>query len=349
MGRRDIAADLGISTGTLTSHFPQTQEILQAIMEQNFHVTAVREEITTLNQFQVLLDKMLESLEVNAFYFRDPSIFPLNDQGSQDVAGLFGILTGALEYLQEAELFSSALSTERREDLARMLMLSHLGWIQQSDTFSPVQSMDRARFLRAHWTLMEPYRPGRGGVALRGDFAPFWGLSTGAALVMRGGAFPTFYLLLYRGVITGSDLLAGCLDHIEVVRGAGQGGARDRIGHRPHAVLVLHNVPAVGSVIIIDAVVIDVVFDELDVAGEGDGAGPEAHAVADGFFGPDLHSGNTLPGGVQQLSSLLPVIMIPLAALLSGHVGDELLLLAVHLGGVADGAVGLRSGPGEAA
>ncbi len=176
VGMRDIAADLGISTGNLTYHFPKKQDILQAIMEQNFHVTAVREEITTLNQFQVLLDKMLEFLEVNAFYFRDPSIFPLNDQGSQDVAGLFGILTGALEYLQEAELFSSALSTERREDLARMLMLSHLGWIQQSDTFSPVQSMDRARFLRAHWTLMEPYLTGKGREAFRRDIEPLLGV-----------------------------------------------------------------------------------------------------------------------------------------------------------------------------
>ena len=57
VGMRDIAADLGISTGNLTYHFPKKQDILQAIMEQNFHVTAAGENVTGLGQLHVILTK----------------------------------------------------------------------------------------------------------------------------------------------------------------------------------------------------------------------------------------------------------------------------------------------------
>ena len=174
VGMRDIAGALGISVGNLTYHFPKKQDILQAIMERNFHVTAVREEVTTLGQLQTLLDKMLASLEVNAFYFRDPSLYPLNPAGSRDVEDLYQLLLKALGALEAKGLFSPALTGERREDLIRILMLSHLGWIQQSDTFSPVQGMDRPRFLRAHWTLMEPYLTEKGREAFRQEILPLF-------------------------------------------------------------------------------------------------------------------------------------------------------------------------------
>lgn len=171
---RDIAAALGISVGNLTYHFPKKQDILQAIMARNFHVTAVREEVTTLGQLQTLLDKMLASLEVNAFYFRDPSLYPLNPAGSRDVEDLYQLLLKALGALEAKGLFSPDLTGERREDLIRILMLSHLGWCQQGEAFSPIQSMTRPRFLRAHWALLEPYLTEAGRREFRREILPLF-------------------------------------------------------------------------------------------------------------------------------------------------------------------------------
>lgn len=154
---RDISGALGISVGNLNYYFAKKQDILQAIMERNFLLTAAREDITTLAQLHGFLGRMLDSLSAHAFYFRDPSIYALNRRGEENVNGLYRIFVRALEDLQTRGLFQDTLTPERLESLVKVLMLSHLAWIQPSPQFSAVQSMTREEFLTAHWMLLDPY------------------------------------------------------------------------------------------------------------------------------------------------------------------------------------------------
>ena len=169
VGMRDIAAALGISVGNLTYHFPKKQDILQAIMEQNFYITAMQEEIVTLRQFQTMLNKMLDSLEVNAFYFRDPTIIPLNDKGAEDVSKLYHILLAALENLRKNGLFQDSLDPRRQKDIAWFFMMSHLAWFQKTAQISPLFEISRNQFMKAHWTLLMPYLTEAGWIQYRQD------------------------------------------------------------------------------------------------------------------------------------------------------------------------------------
>lgn len=159
---RNISGALGISVGNLTYHFQKKQDILQAIMQRNFRVTAMREEVGNLADFHRLLDRMLVSLSDNAFYFRDPSLYSLNDGGQRDVEELYRLMNEALTGLRRRGLLTEQLTDERREGLVRILMLSHLAWIQQSAGFQPVAGMTKKEFLEAHWFLLEPYLTERG-------------------------------------------------------------------------------------------------------------------------------------------------------------------------------------------
>ena len=171
---RAIAAALGISVGNLTYHFPKKQDIFRSIMERNYHVTITREEVTTLVQFHTMLKKMLDSLEINAFYFRDPSVMPLNAQGERDVADLYTMTLDALESLQRKGLFRSDLSHAHWENTAKVLMLSHIGWIHPSQSFSAVQGMTATQFLRAHWSLLEPYFTPAGQAEFQATILPLF-------------------------------------------------------------------------------------------------------------------------------------------------------------------------------
>lgn len=154
---RDISGTLGISVGNLNYYFAKKKDILQAIMGRNFLLTAAQEEITTLAQLHNFMGRMLNSLSAHAFYFRDPSIYALNSAGEENVTGLFRMFTGALEKLRDRGLFQNTLTPERLEALTKVLMLSHLAWIQPSPQFNAVQSMTREEFLTAHWMLLDPY------------------------------------------------------------------------------------------------------------------------------------------------------------------------------------------------
>lgn len=154
---RDISGALGISVGNLNYYFAKKQDILEAIMERNFLLTAREEEINSLAQLHDFWRRMLDSLSDHSFYFRDPSIHALNSAGEENVNGLYHIFVGALNRLQNRGLFQAALTPERLEALVKVLMLSHLAWVQPSPQFSAVQSMTREEFLTAHWMLLAPY------------------------------------------------------------------------------------------------------------------------------------------------------------------------------------------------
>lgn len=159
---RDISGVLHISVGNLNYYFAKKQDILQAIMERNFLLTASQEKITTLAQLHDFLARMLDSLSTHAFYFRDPSIYGLNSNGEKNVTGLFQIFVEGLQELQAQGIFQDVLTPERLNALVKVLMLSHLAWIQPSPQFNAVQSMTKEEFLAAHWLLLDPYFTDKG-------------------------------------------------------------------------------------------------------------------------------------------------------------------------------------------
>ena len=85
---RDISGALGISVGNLNYYFAKKQDLLRAIMERNFLLTAFSEEVTTLSQLHTLITRMLDSLSAHAFYFREPALSTLNHQGEENVAAV---------------------------------------------------------------------------------------------------------------------------------------------------------------------------------------------------------------------------------------------------------------------
>jgi len=153
---RDISGALGISVGNLNYYFAKKQDILQAIMGRTFQLTAP-ENISTMVQLHDFISRLLDSLSDHAFYFRDPSLYSLNDRGEENVNGLYRIFVQALETLQAKGLFLDTLTPARRESLVKVLMLSHLSWFQSSPQFNAVQFMTKEEFLTAHWTLLFPY------------------------------------------------------------------------------------------------------------------------------------------------------------------------------------------------
>lgn len=169
---RDISGALGISVGNLNYYFAKKQDILQAIMKRNFLLTAVQEEITSLAQLHDFLGRMLDSLSAHAFYFRDPSIHEFNHRGEENVNELFRIFVQALERLQAQGLFQDTLTPERLNALVKVLMLSHLAWIQSSPQYNAVQSMTREEFLTAHWLLLASYFTDKGQEEYRRTIHP---------------------------------------------------------------------------------------------------------------------------------------------------------------------------------
>ena len=160
---RDISGALGISVGNLNYYFARKQDLLSAIMERNFQLTAFSGEVTTLARLHTLIARMLDSLSAHAFYFREPSLNALNHQGEENVTQLYRIFLQALKRLQEQGLFRPDMTDTVRDHLVRVLMLSHLAWIQPN----PVPPMTREEFLSAHWTLLTPYLTHKGLVEYR--------------------------------------------------------------------------------------------------------------------------------------------------------------------------------------
>lgn len=71
---RAIAAELGISVGNLTYHFPHKQDIATALAEQELDTIILPEE-ATLPALDGYLRRMLISLVDHARMFDDPLLF----------------------------------------------------------------------------------------------------------------------------------------------------------------------------------------------------------------------------------------------------------------------------------
>lgn len=88
-------------------------------------------------------------------------------------------------------------------------------------------------------------------------------------------------------IIAALDAVIESLEHIQIGAAFRDGRARNSVRGLPVAILILGQA-AVGVVVIAETGLYGKVLQQLDVAGEGDGAGPEIHTVAAVLLGLHL-------------------------------------------------------------
>ena len=132
-------------------------------------------------------------------------------------------------------------------------------------------------------------------------------------------------------IVAALDAVIESLEHIQIGAAFGDSSTRNSIGGLPVAVLVLGKA-AVGVIVIAEIGFHSEVLQQLDVAREGDGAGPEIHAVTAVLFGLHFVDQNYILGvgrigslgaGQQVTGLVLGGFDIPFAALFSGTVIKE--------------------------
>ncbi len=154
---RNISDALHISVGNLTYHFPKKQDLLEAIMSETLPLVVLDRPVLTLSDLYELLTRMMDSLLYDAFFFCDQAVYSINSDGEKHVAKLHEQMRDGLAALVGGGILSERLDAERREAFTRVIMLSHIAWIQQNAPFRHVSDMDRTSFLRMQWLLLEPY------------------------------------------------------------------------------------------------------------------------------------------------------------------------------------------------
>lgn len=118
---REVAEELGVSTGTLYHYFPTKASLL----EQLFNLASRRDSSAVLSQFDdhTPLDTRLKTffdyVRDNEIYFRDIVLLTVDFYRFQDPAGFFEVMTEADRYY--GETFEKGLKLE--PDLAHMAMV----------------------------------------------------------------------------------------------------------------------------------------------------------------------------------------------------------------------------------
>lgn len=157
---RAIAAELGISVGNLTYHFPHKQDIATALAEQELDTIILPEE-ATLPALDGYLRRMLISLVDHARMFDDPLLFedlPGQQQENADrISRLQKNLKSLLVQLRQKELFRAQLQGQTLRDVIDLIMFSHVGWQQRVSVSR--QPVDEAvgDMMRMQWLLLRPY------------------------------------------------------------------------------------------------------------------------------------------------------------------------------------------------
>lgn len=157
---RTISTELGISVGNLTYHFPRKADLADALLEQEMKEIAVplQPGLEVLDEY---LRRMLRSLLEHARLFSDPLMFSsVPELAEEHRARIRRLRSNLLELLRvqaQAGLLRPELDGETLEELADLLMYSHLGWQQQLMLFPmPVEDALR-RALHLQWTAIRPY------------------------------------------------------------------------------------------------------------------------------------------------------------------------------------------------
>lgn len=157
---RAIAAELGISVGNLTYHFPHKQDIATALAEQELDTIILPEE-ATLPALDGYLRRMLISLVDHARMFDDPLLFedlPGRQQENADrITRLQQNLERLLSQLRQQGRFRAQLQGQTLRDVIDLIMFSHVGWQQRVSVSRQPADEAVGDMMRMQWLLLRPY------------------------------------------------------------------------------------------------------------------------------------------------------------------------------------------------
>ena len=157
---RAIAAQLGISVGNLTYHFPHKQDIATALAEQELK-TIILPEDATLAALVGYLRRMLISLVDHARMFDDPLLFEdLPGQQQENAARIHRLqqnLERLFTQLRQQGIFRPELDGQTLQDVIDLIMFSHVGWQQRVAVSrqTPAKAVDD--MMRIQWLALRPY------------------------------------------------------------------------------------------------------------------------------------------------------------------------------------------------
>ena len=151
---RAIAAQLGISVGNLTYHFPHKQDIATALAEQEMTAIILPEE-ATLPALDGYLRRMLLSLVDHARMFED---LPGCQQENADrITRLQQNLERLLSQLRQQGRFRQELRGQTLQDVITLIMFSHVGWQQKVSVSRQPAGAAVEDMMRIQWLLLRPY------------------------------------------------------------------------------------------------------------------------------------------------------------------------------------------------
>lgn len=162
---RAIAAQLGISVGNLTYHFPHKQDIATALAEQELKTIILPEE-ATLAALDGYLRRMLISLVDHARMFDDPLLFEDLPGQQQENAARITCLQQNLErffiQLRQQGIFGPELCGRTLQDVLDLIMFSHVGWQQRVSVSRQATDAAVDDMMRMQWLLLRPYLTEKG-------------------------------------------------------------------------------------------------------------------------------------------------------------------------------------------
>lgn len=157
---RAIAAELGISVGNLTYHFPHKQDLASALAEREM-VEILPPEQASLAALDGYLRRMIVSLVDHARMFDDPLLFEDMPERQQDNVDRIAQLRRGLEHLlgrlTEQGIFFPSVSGQLQQDLVDLLMFSHVGWQRRTSTAGQTTQVGVDDMMRLQWLVLRPY------------------------------------------------------------------------------------------------------------------------------------------------------------------------------------------------
>lgn len=162
---RAIADALSISVGNLTYHFAKKRDIVSALMDDIFlQMTAASDmPVESLAQIDRLFSMMLDTLCRYAFFFLDSELKENADD--EHHAHFRARLIDGLNALAQKGFFIEAFTPEVCKALVRLLLMSHISWLNLTLRGSDSDAMSKAELLHAHWLVLYPYLSEKGRAA----------------------------------------------------------------------------------------------------------------------------------------------------------------------------------------
>lgn len=164
---RAIADALSISVGNLTYHFAKKSDIVSALMDDVFEqMTATSDmPVESLTQIDRLFSMMLDTLCQYAFFFLDSEL-KTESFGRHHIHFRVRLIDG-LNTLAKNGFFMESFTPEVCDTLVRLLLMSHISWLNQTLRQSDSSGMSKAEFLHGHWLVLYPYLSEKGRIAYR--------------------------------------------------------------------------------------------------------------------------------------------------------------------------------------